>query len=285
MLFNQWWGGFSWIAKQIAFQVPFEQNYFWMVTLLTMVIMVVEYCFPWRTKQSFFRKDWGLDLTYLYANVFIFAVMLDGIYGLIEGLVPKDAVWTVNLFQGWGWGWQLLVFFVLQDFLQWCVHRLLHASDWLWKFHQIHHSVEEMGVAAHFRYHWMENVFYKPTTLAVLAVFAGVEPEMVILVHMGTLMVGHLNHANLNLDWGPLKYVFNSPRMHLLHHSAEHIRAGAVNFGLTLSCWDYVFGTAADSSDKGERSLGFDGMEDIPQGLIGQLLHPFGSQSSQSSPS
>ena len=41
------------------------------------------------------------------------------------------------------------------------------------KFHQIHHSVKEMGVASHFRYHWMENILYKPTKLAVLALFAG----------------------------------------------------------------------------------------------------------------
>ena len=81
------------------------------------------------------------------------------------------------------------------------MHRLLHANKWLWKFHQIHHSVKEMGVAAHFRYHWMENVLYKPTKLAVLALFAGVEPEMAVLVHMGALLIGHLNHANIKMNW------------------------------------------------------------------------------------
>ena len=57
---------------------------------------------------------------------------------------------------------QLLVFFIVLDFVQWFTHSLLHRFKFLWKFHQVHHSVKEMGFAAHLRYHWMENIFYKP---------------------------------------------------------------------------------------------------------------------------
>lgn len=57
---------------------------------------------------------------------------------------------------------QLLLFFVVLDFVQWTTHVALHRFEWLWRFHQVHHSVKEMGFAAHFRYHWMENILYKP---------------------------------------------------------------------------------------------------------------------------
>ena len=55
----------------------------------------------------------------------------------------------------------LLTLFVVRDFIQWNVHRLLHRVPFLWEFHKVHHSVQEMGFAAHLRYHWMENFVYK----------------------------------------------------------------------------------------------------------------------------
>ena len=55
----------------------------------------------------------------------------------------------------------LLIFFLVSDFVQWNTHRLLHRVSFLWNFHKVHHSVKEMGFAAHLRYHWMEPVVYK----------------------------------------------------------------------------------------------------------------------------
>lgn len=28
-------------------------------------------------------------------------------------------------------------------------------------------------------------------------------------------LVGHLNHSNVPISWGPLRYVINSPKMHV----------------------------------------------------------------------
>ncbi len=272
IIWDQWSGGFGWLVQQVLCQTVWTANYFWMVTLLTGSILSLEWLFPWRQNQPFFRKDWGLDLLYLYANMFIFAIVLEGVYALFDGALEG---WSLHPFQSLEWGWQLLLFFVIQDFLQWGMHRLLHRVDWLWQFHQIHHSVEEMGVASHFRYHWMENVLYKPTKLAVLALFAGVEPQMAVLVHMGSLLIGHLNHANLSLDWGPLRYILNSPKMHLLHHSRERIADGGVNFAISLTCWDFLFGTAHQPLEDAEMSLGFAEMDKVPKTFGGQVLYGF----------
>lgn len=267
-------GRLFWVGQQILFQVPIEQNYFWMVTATTAIIMVLEQYFPWRKKQQFFRKDWGVDLFYLYANIFIFASVLEPMYNVLSYLVPHNL--DSPILSELSWGWQLVAFFIVQDFLQWGMHRLLHANKWLWKFHQIHHSVKEMAVTSHFRYHWMENVLYKPTKLATLALFAGIEPQMAVLVHMGTLLIGHFNHANLKLDWGPLRYIFNSPTMHLLHHSKSHLAEGGVNFGISLSCWDYIFGTAAAPTQDGDLLLGFEGDVAVPSSVLKQLRYPMG---------
>jgi AraC-like DNA-binding protein len=55
----------------------------------------------------------------------------------------------------------MLLLFLVRDFVQWNVHRLLHRAPRLWEFHKVHHSVQQMGFAAHLRYHFMENIVYR----------------------------------------------------------------------------------------------------------------------------
>ena len=72
---------------------------------------------------------------------------------------------------------------------------------------------------------------------------------------------------------GWLKYIVNSPEMHLWHHN--HPDCGPVNrnFALTLSVWDWLFGTAYLPGHAPER-LGFDGIETYPAHLPGQWWEP-----------
>ncbi|MEO1450649.1 MAG: sterol desaturase family protein, partial [Bacteroidota bacterium] len=78
---------------------------------------------------------------------------------------------------------------------------------------------------------------------------------------------------------GPwMKYLFNSPEMHIWHHSyhlPEEHRTG-VNFGLTLAIWDYVFKTNYIPHDGRDIKLGFPGVEDYPHHFVDQNLHGFG---------
>src|SRR5712692_1982808 len=43
---------------------------------------------------------------------------------------------------------------------------------------------------------------------------------------------------------GPLKYLVNSPEMHVWHHVHPDAGPPDRNFGITLSLWDWIFGTA-----------------------------------------
>ena len=169
---------------------------------------------------------------------------------------------------------QLLTLFVIRDFVQWNVHRLLHRLPFLWEFHKVHHSVEEMGFAAHLRYHWMENVVYRGLEYIPLAMI-GFGIDDFFIVHIFTLTVGHFNHSNIRVPLGPLKFLFNNPQMHIWHH-AKHLpqeHPHGMNFGLTLSLWDYLFGTACIPSDGRDIELGFPGDETFPQGFVAQSLH------------
>ncbi|MEZ4765120.1 MAG: sterol desaturase family protein [Calditrichia bacterium] len=49
---------------------------------------------------------------------------------------------------------QFIIFFILKDFIEWNIHRMLHTIPWLWEFHKLHHSIEEMDWIGNFRFHW-----------------------------------------------------------------------------------------------------------------------------------
>ena len=169
---------------------------------------------------------------------------------------------------------QLFILFILKDFIQYFIHRLLHKVPFLWNFHKVHHSVKEMGFAAHLRFHWMETVVYRTIEYIPLALI-GFGINDFILIHLFTLSWGHFNHSNLNVRLGIFKYIFNNPQMHIWHHSKK-IPEGktGINFGLTLSIWDYIFKTSYIPSEGKNITLGFQGDENFPKNFIHQELYP-----------
>ena len=126
--------------------------------------------------------------------------------------------------------------FVLADFIQFHTHRLLHRVPALWEFHKLHHSVKEMGFAAHLRFHWMETIIYKTHTEFIPLTMIGFGLQDFFIIHIIALLIGHINHANLGWDYGPLRYLLNNPKMHIWHHAKELPNRYGVNFGLMSEC-------------------------------------------------
>ena len=225
-----------------------------------------------------------MDFFYMFFNFFLFSLI---IYNAASGVVVElftdglAAIGINNLlaFEVMKWPtWSHLVLgFFVRDFVQWWTHRLLHRVPRLWEFHKVHHSVEQMGFAAHLRYHWMENVVYRTIEYIPLALI-GIGLRDFFIIHIFTLAVGHFNHSNIKVNLGPLKYFFNNPQMHIWHHSKElpSDKPNGVNFGITLSIWDYLFKTDYIPSDGRDIELGFPGVEEYPKSFWKQLFHGFG---------
>jgi sterol desaturase/sphingolipid hydroxylase (fatty acid hydroxylase superfamily) len=262
---------------------PHWKNYFYWLLGLSLLVWLLELVFPWRKKQPAFRRDFGLDLFYMFFNFFLFSLIgynaLSNVVvtlfndGLSAAGINNMVAFEVRNWPAWS---QLLLLFVLRDFIQWNIHRLLHRVPALWEFHKVHHSVQQMGFAAHLRYHWMETLVYRTIEYIPLALI-GFGISDFILVHLFALLVGHLNHANIYLPLGPLKYIFNSPQMHIWHH-AEQLPEGSrygINYGITLSCWDYIFGTAKIPADGRDIPLGFEQVKNYPDTFWKQLWKPF----------
>lgn len=328
---NGYVGYANYLWKEIT--NPNWHNYFYWLIAVSLFFFGLEVLRPWRKDQPRFRKDFWLDVFYMFFNFFLFSLIIynaasDVVVDLFnQGIL---AVTGFNLqannplqtFPLWA---ILLIGFFVRDFVQWWVHRLLHYSERLWEFHKVHHSVEQMGFAAHLRYHWMENVVYRSLEYIPLALL-GIGLYDFFIIHIFTLAVGHYNHSNLTVSskitgaivglliglmivtggfdinilsnyslvsqivtvlistgigffiLSPImKYLFNSPEMHIWHHS-YHLpedRQTGVNFGLTLAIWDYIFGTNYIPHDGRDIKLGFPGVEDFPQQFVDQNLHGF----------
>ncbi|MEY3647984.1 MAG: hypothetical protein RLZ13_869 [Bacteroidota bacterium] len=278
-----YYGYWNYLSSEILY--PSWHNYFWWLLGISLVVWSLELVFPWRKNQAAIREDFWLDGFYMFFNFFLFSLIgYNAVSNVaVEAFNDFLALFEINnlvAFQIASWPvWsQFLLLFVVADFIQWNVHRWLHYSPFLWEFHKVHHSVEQMGFAAHLRYHWMETIIYKSVQYIPLSMI-GFGLDDFFILHLVTILIGHLNHANVKITYGPLKYVLNNPVMHLWHH-AKNIPAGSngVNYGISLSLWDYLFGTAYIPNQNANEPLGFEDQETFPKTFLQQLTHPWNNK-------
>ncbi len=259
------------------------RGYFFWLLVVSLLCFALERFWPWRQQQPALRPQLGQDIVWLVINGHYVGIALSIVtVWLGTQLAPGffDHLETFQLLSNWPLVAQVAVFFVIKDFLEWSVHNLLHRNRYLWEIHKLHHSITEMDWIGNFRFHWGEVVVYQTLTYLPLVVL-GVEGSVILWIAVFGTLIGHLNHSNLNLTWGPLRYIFNSPRMHIWHH--DHAIAPGhpkgVNFGICLSLWDWLFGTAHwptpdHAPTQQPESLGFEGLHHYPRSFLGRLAYP-----------
>jgi sterol desaturase/sphingolipid hydroxylase (fatty acid hydroxylase superfamily) len=261
-------------------------NFFYGLIVISLAVWILEILFPWRKQQAIIRKDFWLDLFYMFFNFFLLNLIVlialsNTAIELLNDFLHVFGISLVDIqllnIDAMPYGVGLFIFFIVADFIQWNTHRLLHWVPWLWNFHKIHHSAKEMGFATHFRYHLAEPVVYKSLLYIPIALIGGFQARDVAIVHFFNISIGHLNHSNLGWNYGYLRFILNNPKMHIWHHAKdlpEKHKFGA-NFGITLSVWDYLFGTNHIPFSGQHIKLGFDGDEHFPKGFFRQLIFPF----------
>ena len=254
---------------------------FWLL-VVSASCLILERLWPWREEQRLVRPQFFQDLFWLFFNGHYVGILVAhlGAFLFAWAVPPIDGARSLNLVTAQPLWVQLSAFFLLKDFLEWGIHVLLHRVPWLWELHKLHHSIEELDWVGNFRFHWMEVVVYQGLTYFPLVVL-GADGRVVLTTAVVSTLIGHLNHSNLNISWGPLRYVLNSPRMHVWHHDHDWpaARRYGVNFAICLSAWDWLFRTAywpsADQSPTQRPArLGFRGMERFPRSLLGRFFYP-----------
>ena len=242
------------------------------ILLVILVFVPLERLFALRREQKIFRNLWQLDTIYLLLNAAIvgfgFNLLLFGALMVTTVMVPES---LRNWVGTWPFWLQLPVLLVLADLGFYGMHRMFHKIPWLWKFHAVHHSIEELDWLAGHRVHPLDQILTRGVSLlpaAALGFSAGPVAAFALIYHWQSLFI----HSNTRIGLGPLAGIFASPHFHHWHH-ANHPEAFDKNFAGQLSLLDRLFGTLHMPPGKMPLRYGTD--MPVPHNYGAQLAFPF----------
>jgi sterol desaturase/sphingolipid hydroxylase (fatty acid hydroxylase superfamily) len=236
------------------------------------VFVPVERLFALHKGQKILRKALLNDLVFLFVNGWVVRIALAvavvlalAAFSMILPAGVGQAVQTQPLWL------QIGEIIIIADVGQYFTHRAFHAVPFLWKFHAVHHSIEELDWVAAYRVHPIDQIATKAASL--LPVFILGYSEAAIAIYY-VIFQWHalLLHANVRLTVGPLKWIFASPQFHHWHHANER-QAYDKNFAAQLAVLDLLGGTMHMPGNRYPEQYGVD--KPLPQNYLHQLVQPF----------
>jgi sterol desaturase/sphingolipid hydroxylase (fatty acid hydroxylase superfamily) len=128
------------------------------------------------------------------------------------------------------------VIFVAMDGCNWLAHLANHRITVFWRFHELHHSQEDMSALTVFRTHPLIHVSYLIQLIPGIVLISNGALPTALLVGYAAFLA--FEHSNTNLSYGPLGRVFVSPNYHRIHHRLDGRQD--VNLGFALTIWDQM---------------------------------------------
>lgn len=268
-------GGFE-VDPRAVDKTNFHLGLDWLVLdlfLMAVIFVPIEMVFPKRKDQKTFHEEWRTDLVY-----FVVSHLLVQFFGVIT---QKPA----TLFFGWmglsglhesvqslPFLVELLFAFFITDLFQYWTHRFFHNHSFLWRFHSIHHSTENMDWLAGSRTHFVDIFVTRSMAFVPLYIFGfSTITFNVYVIFMAIHAV--LIHSNTRINFGFLKYIFATPQYHHWHHCKNPNHYGK-NFATIFPFIDKMFGTYYLPKNEWPEDTGL--LEaDYPKGYIKQAIYPF----------
>ena len=203
------------------------------ITFLTCI--VAECLVSWQLHlDNYDRKDALANATIAIAGAFINVAIKGMAYCYFQFINTHSPFQLDNTWAN------LIVLFLLTDFIYYAFHWLGHKSRFFWASHVIHHSSEKFNLTTSLRSpitnSWFRFLFSSPLPLM------GFDPAMVVLMDSVVLIYTFFIHTELVGKLGVLEYFLNTPSHHRVHHgrNPQYIDK---NFGGVLIVWDKLFGT------------------------------------------
>jgi lathosterol oxidase len=247
--------------------------------LLAGIFIPLERLFARDPEQHVFRAGWRTDLVHFGVSHLLVQVTV------LLTMLPAALFfhWLVNpSFQARVASQPLVLQFLeamfVADLFAYAAHRLFHEVPVLWRFHAVHHSSQRMDWLASSRLHVVDIVVTRAFGFVPLYVL-GFEHAAIYAYLVWASFQGILVHCNLRFDFGPLRYVFVTPRFHCWHHSA--VEPLDRNLAAHLPVIDWIFGSYYLPKGEWPEACGIEG-NPLPENYLGQLLHPFAPDRSDS---
>jgi sterol desaturase/sphingolipid hydroxylase (fatty acid hydroxylase superfamily) len=226
--------------------------------------------------RKILRKGIGVDLCYYFLSSLLPALILSVPIGFlalaVRSFVPPGVLSTTASLPLWA---RALLGLVAGEIGYYWGHRWSHEIPFLWKFHSIHHSAEEVDFLVNTRAHPLDMVFGRFCALVPIYVFGlggplgsqgSLVPVTATLIGTGW---GFFVHANLRWRFGLLEWLISTPAFHHWHHT----KSGPINrnYASTLPWLDWIFGTH-HLPDEWPEDYGI--KTKVPDTLTDQLFYP-----------
>ncbi|MFK7886651.1 MAG: sterol desaturase family protein [Gammaproteobacteria bacterium] len=261
------------LALPAARSVYAGLDYFVLTLLiLALVFIPLERLFPKYPNQRVLRGGWVTDMKYFMVSHI--GVQIISFFTIIP--IQAYLLWAVDLdFQAAiasqpYWLQFIEILFAVDIFTYW-IHRLMHEVPWLWKFHAVHHSSEQMDWLSSSRLHVVEilvNRLFGYLPIFVLGFAPAPTFAYLVFISFHAIFI----HSNTKLRFPGLRWVLATPEFHHWHHSSED-EAVDKNYAGFLPIYDVIFGTAHlpdhIATRYGTRS------DTVPEGYLAQFLYPF----------
>ena len=192
-------------------------------------------------RRGFFARGYRQDVLYTVLNATLVVPLVVALSLSFAHLASKSLPWIVLPRYEFLPRWlAIAIIFVAMDACNWSAHLANHKVRMLWRFHELHHSQEDMSVLTVFRTHPLIHVSYLIALVPGIVLLANGSVTTSLLVVYAAVVA--FEHSNTNLSFGPLNRIFCSPNYHRIHHRVEGRQD--VNLGFALTIWDQLSGRA-----------------------------------------
>lgn len=149
-----------------------------------------------------------------------------------------------------------IVLFLAIDFFYYVSHWLSHQVRFFWMTHETHHLPTELTTLSGTA-HSLSGMFFRPFFIFSFSlVFFGYKIELILLYYAINSIYQNMIHTRFTDHVPYFDKIFNTPRLHRIHHAAELNRNGK-NLGGILILFDRLFGTYENSADINSNTIVF----------------------------
>jgi sterol desaturase/sphingolipid hydroxylase (fatty acid hydroxylase superfamily) len=230
--------------------------------------------------KKIFRKAILTDIGYYFIGSilpsFMLSVPLAVVAWIVHSYVPAG---FLAMIASWPMAVRLVVALFVGELGSYWGHRWTHEIPFLWRFHAVHHSAEEMDFLVSTRAHPVDLVFVRLCELVPLYMIGlaspmtqdgSVIPLLVIIIGNAW---GFFIHSNVRWRFGPLEWIIATPAFHHWHHTNDGDAYINKNFAPMWPVLDKLFGTLYLPKDRQSETYGIH--QHTSPILFNQLVDPF----------
>jgi sterol desaturase/sphingolipid hydroxylase (fatty acid hydroxylase superfamily) len=191
-------------------------------------------------KKRFQKGTYKVSFLIIVVNRILSRLLGISLLVICIGIFQKYAI--IHTTFTWYWFIYGYLVYELNNFIR---HYLTHKVRFLWCFHAVHHSSENMNSSVTLTTFFVENL-YSEFFAATFCMLLGLQPLMLVTIMILDSIWGafvHISEDSLkNARLGFLEKFILTPSHHRVHHGRNHLYMDT-NFCSIINIWDILFKT------------------------------------------